>query len=155
MAYLVRTCSGLPRHAQDCTGLEQETFGYNDARAEKFAIGSLLYLMTRGHEPYEEEEFLDSVDGASLIVSRFQRMEFPVVGVGCLDGIIKRCWYGEFRHMRDIAEETKSLRGAIELPCAVAFDAEYITERRKECQSLVDDGIFLDDYFKLQGLAKP
>jgi serine/threonine protein kinase len=130
-------------------GLEQGTFGCNDARAEQFAIGSLLYLMTRGHEPYEEEEFKDGVDGASLIVSRFQRMEFPALGEGHLDRIIKRCWYGEFRQMRDMAEETKSLRGAIELPRAIAFDTGYILERRKECQSLVDSGIFVDDYFEL------
>lgn len=130
-------------------GLEQGTFGYNDARAEQFAIGSLIYLMTRGHEPYEEEEFGDGVDGPSLIVSRFQRMEFPALGEGRLDRIIKRCWYGEFRQMRDIAEETKSLPGAIELPRAIAFDMGYILERRKECQSLVDAGIFVDDYFEL------
>lgn len=128
-------------------GTEKGTFGHNDARTEQFAIGSILYLMTRGYEPYEEEEFGENVDSASLIVSRFQHMEFPTLGNDPLDQIIKRCWHGEFGQVKGIAEETKQLPGAIELPRAIPFDMEYISLCRKECQALVDEGIFEDDYF--------
>lgn len=71
------------------------------------------------------------------------------LGEGPIDRIIKKCWYGEFGQIRDNAEETKSLHGAVKLPRAIAFYAGYVSERRKECQRFVDSGIFVDDYFKV------
>lgn len=128
-------------------GIDKGTFGYYGARTESFAIGSLLYLMTRGHEPYEMEEFEDGIDSAPIMIRRFQLLKLPSLGLGHLDQIIKRCWHNEFEQLSSLAEETKLLRGAIKLPRAVQLDAEYMSERRKECQSLVDGGLFADEYF--------
>jgi serine/threonine protein kinase len=56
-------------------GSEDGTFGVYRARTEQFAIGSVLYYMTRGYEPYEDEDF---GQGKGLIVVGRQRcMVFP------------------------------------------------------------------------------
>jgi hypothetical protein len=62
-----------------------------------------------------------------------------------LDQIIKRCWKGEFALLKDLAEETKLLHGAVELPRASPLEMEYCLERRKECQSLLDLGLLAWD----------
>lgn len=128
-------------------GADNGTFGYYGPRTESFAIGSLVYLMTRGHEPYEMEEFDKGVDTAPIMLRRFQLLQLPTLGVDDLDGIIKRCWHDNFKSLEDLASETKMLQGAVGLPRADPFDIEYVSERRKECRRLVDGGLFIDEYF--------
>lgn len=67
------------------TGSQKGTWGINGPQAEQFAIGSIVYTITRGHEPYEDQE-----RGPS-IVRRLQNMEFPELGDDFLDPIIDRC----------------------------------------------------------------
>jgi serine/threonine protein kinase len=124
-------------------GSDQGTYGLYGARTEQFSIGSILYYMTRGYEPYEDEYFDPGHE--VVVVDRLQAMVFPNLKGGRLDQIIRRCWYGEFAHLKDLADETKTLSGAIELPRATALSTEYCLERREECQSLVDDGLLAWD----------
>jgi hypothetical protein len=61
--------------------------------------------------------------------------------MGQLDRIIERCWKGGFSTLRDLLEETKLLRGAIQLPRATNLSREDCDEIRKECVLLVEDGL--------------
>jgi serine/threonine protein kinase len=124
-------------------GSEEGTYGLYGPRTEQFSIGSILYYMTRGYEPYENELF--DPDHGVVVVDRLQAMMFPNLSGGRLDQIIRRCWYGEFALLKDLADETKALSGAVELPRAIPLSMEYCLERRKECQRLVDGGLLAWD----------
>jgi atypical protein kinase C zeta type len=120
-------------------GIGAGSFGFYSARTEQFAIGSVLYCMTRGHEPYENED--PSLD----LVDLFRHMKFPPLGNDPLDQIIDRCWRGHFECLKDLADETKTLGGGRELEPVGAFTAQYCLERQKECQILVDEGLLVWD----------
>ncbi|KAF7506291.1 hypothetical protein GJ744_011864 [Endocarpon pusillum] len=124
-------------------GSEEGTFGLNGARSEQFAIGSILYCMTRGFEPYEDEDFGHTE--STIVIDRLQHMMFPDLHEGHLDRIIERCWKGNFVLLKDLAVKTKLLRGAVGLPRAASFETGYRLERQKECQRLVDLGLLVND----------
>lgn len=124
-------------------GSEEGTFGLNGARSEQFAIGSILYCMTRGFEPYEDEDF-GHVD-STIIIDRLRHMMFPDLDEGHLDRIIERCWKGKFVLLKDLAAETKLLYGAVALPRAASLETGYCLKRQKECQRLVDLGLLVND----------
>ena len=115
------------------------SYGLYGAQTEQFAIGSIAYLMTRGYEPYENENF--GSDHGPVVVERFQFRRFPALGAGDLDKIIWRCWWGEYARVQDLAKETKLLMGVRELPRATVLDSEYCLARRNKCQRLVDQGL--------------
>lgn len=79
-------------------GSEEGTFGVCGNRTEQFAIGSVLYCMTRGHEPFEMDDFEDVTEP----VNRLQRMEFPPASDTELDRIIERRWRGQFSSVKDL-----------------------------------------------------
>ncbi|KAE9970805.1 hypothetical protein EG328_006070 [Venturia inaequalis] len=124
-------------------GEECGSFGVNGARYEQFAIGSVLYLMTRGYEPYDDGTI--DPENAPVVVDLLQRMEFPPLGEARLDTIIEKCWKGRFNSLTDLAAETKLLPGAIDLPRATAFEEKYCSQIRKECEQLVENGILDED----------
>jgi len=83
---------GAPPWCRLCgleAGTESNTFGYNGPRVEQFAIGSVLYMMIRGYEPYDVEGGFNSKDGS--IVKKLQLMDFPSLGEDPLDKIIDKC----------------------------------------------------------------
>lgn len=53
----------------------KETYGLCSARTEQFAVGTLLYFMVYGHEPYEDIDLKNQ--GLDDLDRRFQDMEFP------------------------------------------------------------------------------
>lgn len=55
-------------------------FGQCGARTEQFAIGSILYFMLYGYDPYEDT----CLDGDEII-NRFQDMRFPELGEDTLE----------------------------------------------------------------------
>lgn len=118
--------------------LEDGTFGYCGAKTEQFAIGSVLYFATRGYEPYEAEDLGE--DYGPKVVD-LQKMEFPGLGEGHLDQIIETCWNGQFSTLEELAEKTKLLRGANELPRATPLEKEYRAEIQRECLRLVESGL--------------
>ncbi|RMJ13689.1 hypothetical protein CDV36_006607 [Fusarium kuroshium] len=120
-------------------GAQRGSFGINGPRTEQFAIGSLLYTMTRGHEPYAE------LEPGPHIVHLLRDMKFPELGQGCLDAIIDRCWKGLYDSVESLAKETAGLNGAVTLPHAEALDQGYISEMRDRCQRLVDEGLLDTD----------
>lgn len=54
------------------------TYGLCGARTEQFALGTLLYNMVYGHQPYDDID-LKNQDPEEL-ERRFQDMEFPELG---------------------------------------------------------------------------
>jgi len=120
-------------------GSQRGSYGLYGAQTEQFAIGSIAYFMTRGYEPYENENF--GSDHGPVVVEKFQFRQFPVLRDGNSDKIIRQCWWGEYARVKDLAEETKLLMGACELPRATALDSEYCLSRRIQCQRLVNQGL--------------
>ena len=118
-------------------GSEEGTFGAYGSRTEQFAIGSVLYCLTRGHEPFEMEDFDDITEPVNLL----QRTEFPRLGVDRFDIITERCWKGQFILLRDLSEEAKSLYHRNNLPRPLALTSEYCSDIRSECQRLVESGL--------------
>ncbi|KAI1469059.1 kinase domain-containing protein [Daldinia caldariorum] len=115
-------------------GLQRGSFGITGPRTEQFAIGSNLYCMVYGFEPYE-----DTDDQGPIIVDWFQEMKFPELNKSCLDFIIDRCWKGYYQELRDLLLEIESL-------CDIRVEAKVVSmeeldQRRKECQILVEDGL--------------
>lgn len=113
------------------TETDKGTFGLHGARTEQFAIGSILYYITRDYEPYDDENF--GQDYGPIIVNRLRRMAFPSLGGGHLDRIIERCWNADFALLEHLAEKTKLLCGAVERPRATSLNLGYCLERRLEC----------------------
>ncbi|KAL9103188.1 MAG: hypothetical protein Q9163_001754 [Psora crenata] len=120
-------------------GSQKGSYGVYSARTEQFAIGSIAYLVTRGYEPYENESF--GPDHGPVVVERFQLRQFPALRDGNIDKIIRRCWWGEYVRVKELAQEAKLLIGARELPRATALDSRYCLARRNDCQRLVDQGL--------------
>ncbi|KAF4627292.1 hypothetical protein G7Y89_g10863 [Cudoniella acicularis] len=92
----------------------------------------LLYLMTRGHEPYDDGNFGPQDDPA--VVKLLRLMEFPSLGEGNLDEIIEKCWKGGYAFLKDLADETKLLYGANNSSRAILFQDEYCGKVREDCQ---------------------
>lgn len=118
----------------DGVGGQRGSFGVNGPRTEQFAIGSNLYCMVYGLEPYE-----DGDDEGPVIVGLLQDMKFPELRGGQLDGIVDRCWRGHYAQLKGLLEEVEGLDGAALED--EAFSREYIEDCRRECQALVDDGL--------------
>lgn len=125
-----------PEAGSDCG-----TFGYNGARVEQFAIGSVLYSMTRGHEPYDSPEDSSGMLDGPDVVDLLQQMKFPSLGAGRLDNLIDRCWKGDYPLLKVLADETKLLLGANSLPRATPLTAEYCRKAREECEQLIKLGL--------------
>ncbi|CZT13275.1 related to Rho-associated protein kinase [Rhynchosporium graminicola] len=119
-------------------GNQQRSFGDYGARYESFAIGSVLYFMTRGHEPYDDGVFGPEVGGAQVALLQF--MLFPSLGTDPLDNIIRKCWYGKYQRLENLAEESKRLAGCSIRPRATCLDPETYKQAQEECQRLVLSG---------------
>lgn len=119
-------------------GVSNGTFGVYGPRTEQFAIGSLLYYMTRGFEPYEN----DRIEGPR-IVNFFQEMIFPILQTDDdLDLIIGNCWTGVYESILFLSNDTKAFLVAHNIPAIIA--AEEIDAKRDYCETLVSEG-FLGD----------
>ena len=70
-----------------------------------FAIGTVLYSLTRGHEPFADE--LGDDQGAE-VVDRWQTMKFLNFDEKDLtDHFIADCWYGRFAVVQEVAVVTR------------------------------------------------
>ncbi|KAK3332120.1 kinase-like domain-containing protein [Cercophora scortea] len=115
-------------------------WGLYDPKTEQFAIGSLLYCMTRGHEPYGHPE---EDDPELDVVGLFKKGVFPRLNAegDVLDCIIDRCWAGWYDSMKDLAEAAAQLSGAVDMGAATTFSAEYCSQKRDECLRLIQNGL--------------
>ncbi|OAT13451.1 AGC protein kinase [Blastomyces gilchristii SLH14081] len=120
-------------------GSEEGSFGTCGPRTEQFAIGSILYCLTRGHEPYEMDHFDDDAEKVTL----FKHMMFPPLSDSHFDTIIERSWKGEFARLKNLSEEANSLCFEKDQPRSASLTVEYCSDIRRECQSLVDRGLLV------------
>lgn len=117
------------------------TFGEHGPRTELFALGSIIYTITRGSEPYE------SYQNDTRVVQWLQNMEFPSLGETELDQIIDKCWKGSYLLVKDLYEETTRLAGAVSAPESTALNREQLSALREQCTRQLDDlGAVLENY---------
>jgi len=113
---------------------ERGSFGTNGARTEQFAVGSNLYYMVYGFEPYEDRE-----DQGPIIVELLQAMEFPQLQSGNFDLIIDKCWKGGYQQLQDMLSDAREL-GSKYLPATTALSVNA-DACRAECEGLVKSGL--------------
>ncbi|KAI1760983.1 kinase domain-containing protein [Hypoxylon sp. FL1150] len=116
-------------------GGRRGSFGITGPRTEQFAIGSNLYCMVYGMEPYEDMD-----DQGPLFVRWFQDMKFPQLNESRLDSIIDRCWKGYYQQLEDLLNEVESLWDGNAPECASADEFDCYKE---ECRILVDNGLLV------------
>ncbi|KAI9375600.1 hypothetical protein BJX61DRAFT_549123 [Aspergillus egyptiacus] len=111
------------------------TYGLCSARTEQFAVGTLLYFMVYGHEPYD-----DIILSAAEWDRRFGEMEFPELHRNeVCDGIISACWHNVYPTMAllayDVKRKTKDM----------TWNAEHIfvdsENEKKTCVALARRGL--------------
>lgn len=120
-------------------GDKNGTWGLNGPRLEQFAIGSIIYCITRGRQPYEGE-----IEDGSVQVQMLQDMEFPKLGHTPLDTIINHCWHGAFSSLKYLASATQLHGGSfVQPPLATSLSNEFYKEREQECRELIQKSLLL------------
>lgn len=124
-----------PRARPILAGPLKGTYGLCSARTEQFAVGTLLYFMVYGHEPYD-----DIILSAAEWDRRFWEMEFPELNRNeVFDGLISACWHNVYPTIAllayDFKRKTKDM----------IWNAEYIfvdsAKETKTCEALVRKGL--------------
>ncbi|KAJ6015817.1 hypothetical protein N7540_010408 [Penicillium herquei] len=116
-----------PRALPIRDSLLKGSYGLCSARTEQFALGTLLYLMLYGHEPYDDLEL------GSEEWDRFgKELEFPKSNRNeVLDGLISTCWYNVYPTMAlvayDFKRKTKHMTGDTE-PGYITIDSAKETK---------------------------
>lgn len=67
-----------------------------------FALGSVLYFIQTGHEPYDDI-------GDDEVQDRFEAAEFPDVSSLRYGNIIHSCWVGDFNNAQEVVDVLKLL----------------------------------------------
>ncbi|OAL37098.1 hypothetical protein AYO20_03575 [Fonsecaea nubica] len=70
---------------------------------ELFALGSLLYELSTGLEPYDDKPLSD-------ITSLFRAKQFPPVGHLVLGPVINKCWMGQYTDTKELVGDIHGLR---------------------------------------------
>jgi hypothetical protein len=132
---------------------DQGTAGLLGHRTEQFALGSLYYLINYGLEVYGDQCFGDDPSGREhgpVVLDLLQNMIFPELNrEPMIDSIIKKCWYGEYRTIAELAADTEKLCGdGYETPnetCGAEGSghtaAGNFSSQRKLCEDLVACGV--------------
>ncbi|KAJ5621966.1 hypothetical protein N7528_005198 [Penicillium herquei] len=138
-----------PRALPIFDGPLQGSRGLCSARTEQFALGTLLYLMVYGQEPYEDIE---------LSIEEWDRfgkeLEFPKLNRHeVFDSLISACWYNVYPTMAlvayDFKRKTKHMLGDTE-PGYIAIDS---VKETKTCQALVRKGLLGSELALKGGLS--
>lgn len=119
--------------------MERGTYGTAGCRTEQFAIGSVAYALTRGHDPYEDEWW--GPDHGLKCQGKLQNMEFPGLSKEKLDSIIWNCWHGQYE---SIGQLSGHLAGSDQSSCEVIkqqASASDIRLRKNECEIIIQKGI--------------
>ncbi|KAJ5088893.1 hypothetical protein N7456_012509 [Penicillium angulare] len=128
-------CTLPPRAKPIIAGPLKGSYGLCSARTEQFAVGTLLYFMVYGHEPYD-----DLVLSAAEWDRRFGEMQFPELNRNeVFDELISACWYNVYPTMALVAYDFK--RKTKHMTC----DAEYLSidcsKETKTCEALIRRGL--------------
>ncbi|KAL8800000.1 MAG: hypothetical protein Q9182_005481 [Xanthomendoza sp. 2 TL-2023] len=120
-------------------GEDRNTFGYVGPRTEQFAIGSLIYLMTRGFEPYDSEWL--GKDHETKMVSLLRAMKFPPTSDSEVDKVIRNCWYGNYTSVQALNTTVMEICPGIRSRMAKVLDEHVFESAEQECKRLVEEGI--------------
>ncbi|KAL8902810.1 MAG: hypothetical protein Q9207_004358 [Kuettlingeria erythrocarpa] len=127
---------------EEARAKDRGTFGYHGPRTEQFAIGSVMYYVTRGFEVYYgDDQWLGEGHGPK-VVDLLRGMVFPPTGEKGVDVVIRGCWYGRFESVQLLKEEVMRVVGpeVREGLGKVIEQAEFDAAVR-ECRRLVAEGI--------------
>lgn len=126
---------GTPPYARslgDEAGTLRGTFGFLGPRTEQFAIGSVFCYIIRGYEPYNDQWY--GKNHGPKTVAMLQRMELPDTDAcDVKDRIIRECWDGKFRSVKDLANTASSL-GSQSGDVVQELTQNFIEVRREECR---------------------
>ena len=108
------------------------SFGLLGPRTEQFAIGSVLYYMVKGYEPYDDHWY-GEIHGP-ITVNKLQNMEFPYLDPNDIkERIIRDCWYGKFDCIENLAKIVGTLGSQNEVLGQV-LNPDFIKTKREECR---------------------
>ena len=119
--------------------LDRWIWGDYTPEAERFQLGSIFYLLTRGFEPYENEWF--GRDHGPITIDLLQALKFPALDGGDIDTIIRKCWNGEYPSMKALKLDTLQLAQDEPFPIPCVMNEREYKATWKECEQLVKDGI--------------
>lgn len=126
----------LPPRAQPIlAGPLKGTYGLCSARTEQFAVGTLLYFLVYGHEPYDDTEL-----SLTEWETQFGHMEFPELHRHeVFDELVSACWHNVYPTMAlvayDFERKTRSITSKAEYP--VIDSAKEVNA----CKALVRRGL--------------
>lgn len=86
-------------------------YGHVDHRTDIFALGSTIYHIMRGHDPFPELDPFQEKDELE-IVKRFKSCLFPDMSAAMAGNIVHKCWRGEYASARDILHDLEKLVGS-------------------------------------------
>lgn len=107
------------------------TYAIASVRIEAFAIGSIYYILLRGHEPYETEYWGKEHD--VVLMEKFQNREFPALDDSACDTIIRKCRNAEYHSRSELlgefADDLQDAEASVQA-------ADQVTILRKECEEI-------------------
>ncbi|KAJ5789284.1 uncharacterized protein N7518_006295 [Penicillium psychrosexuale] len=127
-----------PRAMKILAGPLKGTYGLCSARTEQFAVGTLLYLMLYGYEPYDDIDSREWVESGGP--DRFANMEFPELNCNeVLDGLISACWHNVYPTMAFVAYDFKrKTKDMVLSPEYIPIDS---VKEIKACEALIRKGL--------------
>ncbi|KJZ72468.1 hypothetical protein HIM_08137 [Hirsutella minnesotensis 3608] len=120
-------------------GSERGTYGTAGSRTEQFAIGSVIFSLTRGHDPYENEWW--GPDHGPICQGKLQNMEFPDLGKEKYDNIIGQCWHGRYESIAQLSGHIAGLDQGSWESIESQASASDIRSRKLECEMMVQNGV--------------
>ncbi|KAM5494714.1 hypothetical protein MaudMau93_000010 [Microsporum audouinii] len=119
------------------SGPLSNTYGLTSARTEQFAVGTFLYTMVYGHEPYED---IHLEEDPIELRRRFRALEFPELNRhDVFDNLISACWYNVYPTMALVAYDFKRKTKDIASPSDYKI-VDYAKEKNA-CIALLQGGL--------------
>jgi serine/threonine protein kinase len=78
------------------------------SKTDIFALGSAIYEMVTGHEPFPELDSLDDSHEAE-IRARYKSGRFPVLDPQLGGGVVHKCWAGRYGSASELADDLRKL----------------------------------------------
>lgn len=109
---------------------------------EQFAVGTLLYYMVYGHEPYEDTQF-----SSEEVEHRFEIRDFPKLESRerNFDRIISACWHHVYPTMAllafDCERSTEGIARVVDNTSVIIDSAE----ETRHCEELIRQGLLGPD----------
>ncbi|EZF36206.1 serine/threonine protein kinase [Trichophyton interdigitale H6] len=115
-----------------------DTYGLTSARTEQFAVGTFLYSMVYGHEPYEDIHLRE--DNPDELFRRFRNMEFPDLNRHeVFDELISACWHNVYPTMALLDYDFK--RKTKDIASPANYEVINYAKEKHACVSMIRRGL--------------